>query len=88
MENARTEAENQARARILELQQLRASAAAYDLTLLHSTLDALEKAVEAGTLPLTDYYAEADAVYRNLQAALQAERDYRRALAQILGNRL
>ena len=88
MENARTEAENQARARILELQQLRASAAAYDLPLLHSTLDALEKAVEAGTLPLTDYYAEADAVYRNLQAALQAERDYRRALAQILGNRL
>lgn len=88
MENARTETENQARARILELQQLRASAAAYDLPLLHSTLDALEKAVEAGTLPLTDYYAEADAVYRNLQAALQAERDYRRALAQILGNRL
>jgi outer membrane protein TolC len=82
-DEARVQAEQRARAKVKELRQLETAVAAYDTRLMHQTLEALRKSVEGGQISLTDYYVEADAVYRNLQTALQLERQYQGVAAEI-----
>ena len=50
--------------------QLRESMEIYDTGLMYSTLEMLQKAVEAGELSIIDYYGEADSIYENLHSYL------------------
>ena len=61
---------------------------AYDVELMHQTLDMLKEAVTAGQLSIIDYYTEADNVYRNLQAYMELENQYQKLMASIYKNRL
>ena len=45
-------------------------------------------AVENGEISVTDYYVEADGVYRNMQAYIDVERLYQGSMAEILKNEL
>ena len=61
---------------------------AYDVPLMHETLDMLKQAVMAGKLSIIEYYVEVDGVYRNLQAYIQIENQYQKLMADIYKNRL
>ena len=61
---------------------------AYDVPLMHETLDMLKQAVMAGQLSIIEYYVEVDGVYRNLQAYIQIENQYQKLMADIYKNRL
>lgn len=87
-ENARIQAENQARGLLRQLYQLKQALDVYDVDLLDNTLEILRKAVENGELSLIDYYVEADAIYANLQAYLSLERQYQGTLAEIFKGEL
>ena len=73
LENARMQAETQLMSKYNEIQQIRSAVEAYDVPLMHSTLDALKTAVLEGQLSIIDYYVEADNVYNNLSAYLTLE---------------
>lgn len=88
LDNARLRTESLIRSRINELRQTRRAADVYDTKLLYGTLGLLRKAVEGGEMSLTDYYVEADAVYRNLQAHMQLENKYQKILADVCKNDL
>lgn len=85
---ARIKAEGEARAKVDEIGRLRSAAAAYDVPLMRQTLKLLRTAVENGEISVTDYYVEADGVYRNMQAFINVERLYQGAMAEILKNEL
>ena len=85
---ARVKAESDARAKIKEMRRLRAAAKAYDVPLMRRTLELLRTAVENGEISVTDYYVEADGVYRNMQAYMELERQYQGVVADILKNEL
>ena len=68
LEDARLQAEARLQSQYNEVQQLREAMQAYDLALMRRTLDLLRQAVLGGQMSSTDYYVEADAVYRNMQA--------------------
>ncbi len=87
-EEVRLQAQRDLRTQLAALRQTEEALAAYDDSLMHATLQALRKAVAGGQLPLTDYYTEADAVYRNLQERLRLEGEYQKALALLLQNEL
>ena len=61
---------------------------AYDLALMRRTLDLLREAVLGGQMSSTDYYVEADAVYRNMQAFMVLECQYHKVLAELYKNEL
>ena len=61
---------------------------AYDVPLMHETLDMLKQAVMAGQLSIIEYYVEVDGVYRNLQTYIQIENQYQKLMADIYKNRL
>ena len=86
--NARIEVENRVKARIQEVQKLKKAKDTYDTALLNQTLDILRKAVEGGEISITDYYVEADNIYRNLEAYMNIERQYQGAVAEIYKNEL
>ena len=88
LENARMQAETQLMSKYNEIQQIRSAVEAYDVPLMHSTLDALKTAVLEGQLSIIDYYVEADNVYNNLSAYLTLENQYRRLLSELYQNRL
>ena len=82
------QAETQLMSKYNEIQQIRSAVEAYDVPLMHSTLDALKTAVLEGQLSIIDYYVEADNVYNNLSAYLTLENQYRRLLSELYQNRL
>ena len=71
-----------------EMQQIHEAMQAYDIPLMHQTLDLLKQAVTAGQLSIIDYYVEAEGVYRNLQAHMEIENQYQKLMATIYKNRL
>lgn len=71
-----------------EIQQLNEAMQAYDIPLMHQTLDLLKQAVTAGQLSIIDYYVEAEGVYRNLQAYMEIENQYQKMMATVYKNRL
>lgn len=88
LDNARLQAEAQVQSQFNEMQQLTTAMQAYDVELMHQTLDMLKEAVTAGQLSIIDYYTEADNVYRNLQAYMELENQYQKLMASLYKNRL
>lgn len=88
LDNTRIQAASRIRSLIDELKHTRAAAGVYDTALLHTTLDLLYKAVEGGEITIMEYYVEADAIYKNLQAYLQLENRCQKVLAEITKNEL
>lgn len=88
LDNARLQAEALVQSRFNEIQQLKEAMKAYDVPLMHQTLDMLKQAVTAGQLSIIEYYVEVEGVYRNLQAYMQIESQYQKLMAEIYKNRL
>lgn len=86
--NARINAENTARTMITQMKQLKASADAYDVPLMRQTLKLLRTAVENGEISVTEYYVEADNIYKNMITYMDIERQYQDALTEIYKNEL
>lgn len=86
--NARINAENSARTMINQMKQLKASAYAYDVPLMRQTLKLLRTAVENGEISVTEYYVEADNIYKNMITYMDIERQYQDALTEIYKNEL
>lgn len=86
--NARINAENSARTMINQMKQLKASADAYDVPLMRQTLKLLCTAVENGEISVTEYYVEADNIYKNMITYMDIERQYQDALTEIYKNEL
>lgn len=88
LDDARLQTEARIQSQFNELQQLREALQAYDLPLMKQTLHFLKEAVLGGQLSAIDYYIEADAVYRNMQAYMTLENQYQKVLAEIYKNEL
>lgn len=88
LDNARLQVEATVQSRYNEVLQLQEAMKAYDVPLMHETLDMLKQAVMAGQLSIIEYYVEVDGVYRNLQAYIQIENQYQKLMADIYKNRL
>ena len=86
--NARINAENSARTMINQMKQLKASADAYDVPLMRQTLKLLRTAVENGEISVTEYYVEADNIYKNMITYMDIERQYQDAMTEIYKNEL
>lgn len=86
--NARINAENSARTMINQMKQLKASADAYDVPFMRQTLKLLRTAVENGEISVTEYYVEADNIYKNMITYMDIERQYQDALTEIYKNEL
>lgn len=86
--NARINAENSARTMINQMKQLKASADAYDVPLMRQTLKLLRTAVENGEISVTEYYVEADNIYKNMITYMDIERQCQDALTEIYKNEL
>lgn len=86
--NARINAENSARTMINQMKQLKVSADAYDVPLMRQTLKLLRTAVENGEISVTEYYVEADNIYKNMITYMDIERQYQDALTEIYKNEL
>ncbi len=86
--NARINAENSARTMINQMKQLKASADAYDVPLMRQTLKLLRTAVENGEISVTEYYVEADNIYKSMITYMDIERQYQDALTEIYKNEL
>ena len=86
--NARINAENSARTMITQMKQLKASADAYDVPLMRQTLKLLRTAVENGEISVTEYYVEADNIYKNMITYMDIARQYQDALTEIYKNEL
>lgn len=86
--NARINAENSARTMITQMKQLKASVDAYDVPLMRQTLKLLRTAVENGEISVTEYYVEADNIYKNMITYMDIERQYQDALTEIYKNEL
>ncbi len=86
--DARIKAETAARTAVADMTRLRRSMAAYDMPLMRQTLSLLRTAVENGELSVTDYYVEADNVYRNMLTYIGLERQYHGAAAELTKNGL
>lgn len=86
--NARINAENSARTMINQMKQLKTSADAYDVPLMRQTLKLLRTAVENGEISVTEYYVEADNIYKNMITYMDIECQYQDALTEIYKNEL
>ena len=71
-----------------EMQQLRKSMEVYDKPLMLQTLELLKASVKGGEMSVTDYFVEADQIYRNLQAFMELEYQYQKSAATLYKNRL
>lgn len=60
----------------------------YDQPLMTQTLELLKESVKGGELSVTDYFVEADQIYRNLQAYMELECQYQKVAATLYKNRL
>lgn len=88
LDNTRLQVEAAVQSRFNEVQQLQEAMKAYDMPLMHQTLDMLKQAVMAGQLSIIEYYVEVDGVYRNMQTYMQIENQYQKLMADIYKNRL
>ena len=88
LDNARLQVEAAVQGQFNEIQQLREALDAYDVALMHETLDMLNEAVTSGHLSVIAYYVEADNVYKNLAAYMQVENQYQKVMADVYKNRL
>lgn len=86
--NARINAENSARALVNQLKQLKTSVDAYDVPLMRQTLKLLRTAVENGEISVTDYYVEAEGIYKNMVTYMDIERQYQDVVTEIYKNDL
>lgn len=86
--NARINAENSARALVNQMKQLKASVDAYDVPLMRQTLKLLRTAVENGEISVTDYYVEAEDIYKNMVTYMDIERQYQDVVTEIYKNDL
>lgn len=84
--DTKIQVESRARDMIGQLKQMRRAMAAYDVPLMYNTLGLLRKAVEHGEISVIEYYAEADAVYRNIMSHMETERQYQGLLAELCKN--
>ena len=87
-EDLRLQAEAALHAGFNEMQQLRKALSVYDRTLMLQTLDLLGESVKGGEMSVTDYFVEADQIYRNLQACTELECQYQKSLATLYKHRL
>lgn len=88
LDNTRLQVEAAVQSRFNEVQQLQEAMKAYDMPLMHQTLDMLKQAVMAGQLSIIEYYVEVDGVYQNMQTYMQIENQYQKLMADIYKNRL
>ena len=87
-EDAQLEKENELMALFNEIKQLEEAMEAYDVPLMHRSLDLLKQALEEGQISLIEYFVEAEMVYKNLQAYMQLENQYQKVMANIYKNEL
>ena len=87
-EDAQLQVENNLMALFNEMQQLKEAMSAYDVPLLHKSLDLLKEALKEGQISLIEYFVEAETVYKNLQARMQLENQYQKVMAAIYKNEL
>lgn len=87
-ESIREQVEAGLMAQFNEMQQLKTAMQAYDVPLMHRSLQLLKQALEEGQISLIDYFVETDNIYRNLQAYMQVENQYQKVMANIYKNDL
>ncbi|MDO4179877.1 MAG: TolC family protein [Bacteroidales bacterium] len=87
-ESIREQAEAGLMAQFNEMQQLKAAMQAYDVPLMHRSLQLLKQALEEGQISLIEYFVETENIYRNLQAYMQVENQYQKVMANIYKNDL
>lgn len=87
-ESIREQVEAGLMAQFNEMQQLKTAMQAYDVSLMHRSLQLLKQALEEGQISLIDYFVETDNIYRNLQAYMQVENQYQKVMANIYKNDL
>ena len=87
-EDAKLQVENNLMGLYNEMQQLKEAMNAYDVPLLHKSLDLLKQALKEGQISLIEYFVEAESVYQNLQARMQLENQYQKVMASIYKNEL
>lgn len=88
LDNTRMQVRNETEAQLRELAGLRTTMRVYDLGIMRRTLELLGKSVAAGNMSLTDYYAEADRIYRQWQTFLSVENRYHTLRATLYKNDL
>lgn len=88
LDNVRLKTEAETHALFNEMQQLRKAMEVYDTDLMYRTLDLLKEGVEKGEISAVDYFEEADQIYLNLQAYMEIENSYHKAVAALCKNRL
>ena len=88
LDNARLQVEAAVQSQFNEIQQLHEALDAYDVALMHETLDLLQEAVTSGHMSVITYYVEADNVYKNLAAYMDVENQYQKVMAEVYKNRL
>ena len=87
-EEAQLQVENNLMGLYNEMTQLKEAMNAYDVPLLHRSLDLLKQALKEGQISLIEYFVEAESVYQNLQARMQLENQYQKVMANIYKNEL
>ena len=87
-EDAKLQVENTLMALYNEMKQLKEAMDAYDVPLMHHSLDLLKQALKEGQISLIEYFVEAESVYKNLQARMQLENQYQKVMATIYKNEL
>ena len=87
-EDAQLQVENNLMGLFNEMQQLKEAMSAYDVPLLHKSLDLLKEALKEGQISLIEYFVEAETVYKNLQSRMQLENQYQKVMATIYKNEL
>ena len=87
-EDAKLQVENNLMALFNEMQQLKDAMNAYDVPMLHRSLELLKQALKEGQISLIEYFVEAETVYKNLQARMQLENQYQKVMASIYKNEL
>ena len=88
LDNLRLQIEAEVQSKYNEMVQLREALEVYDVELMKATLALLDEAVESGEMSLTEYYVEADNVYKNYQSYVNLNYQYQRLLSEIYKNRL
>ena len=87
-EDALLHIENNLMALYNEMTQVKEAMGAYDVPLMYRSLDLLKQALTEGQISLIEYFVEAEAVYKNLQAYMKLENQYQKIMADIYKNEL
>lgn len=87
-ENAKDQAEASLMSLFNEMQQLKDAMRAYDVPLMHRSLDLLKQALTEGQISLIEYFVETEGIYKKLQAYMQIENQYQKVMAGIYKNDL